>query len=86
MSGQAFLEPVRHLAQVLALIPPPFLAGMIWGLVLGIVITSIVAGRSGVMRVLQGLGRGLIAIAPATLACLLWGAWIGILAAKTGLH
>ncbi|HTE87086.1 MAG TPA: hypothetical protein VK821_20435 [Dehalococcoidia bacterium] len=86
MNAQSLTEVLRRAAPLLSLPPPPFLTGMLSGLLLGILLTSLAVGRSGLATALLRVGRVCIALAPPVLACLLWGAWVGIVAAKEMLH
>lgn len=80
--GQLYTAVTRLYADV----PAPFLAGLLSGFLAGVVLTSFVAGRGGLLGWLRRQARGLIVLVPAVLASLLWGVWIGILAAKNLLH
>jgi hypothetical protein len=86
VNAQGLSEIAQRALSLVSLPPPPFLTGMMSGLLLGILLTALVLRRSRIQAALLTVGRYAVALVPPVVACLLWGAWVGIMAAKEALH
>jgi hypothetical protein len=86
MNLHAILQHLAHTASSITLPPASFDAGLLSGLLVGMVLMAVVLRSGAITSGLMRLAHLAAFMVPPVIACLLWGAWVGIMAAKEMLH
>jgi hypothetical protein len=86
MNLPTLAQHLAHAVSAITLPPTSYDAGLLSGLLAGIVLTALVLRSAAIARGLLLVARLAVLMVPPVVACLLWGAWVGIMAAKEMLH